>query len=57
MSLSGKDKLDTLEILISKDLVYSYISHTEFVSVNNVLKKYEYMKNAIKNPKTFNSVN
>ena len=36
--LLEKDKLNTTEVLISKALVDSYISHGEFVSVNNVLK-------------------
>ena len=33
-------KLDTIEILFSKALIDSYISHYEFVSINNVLKEY-----------------
>ena len=37
--LLGKDKLNTIEILISKALIDSYISHDEFVSVNNVLRE------------------
>ena len=32
----GKDELNTIEILISKVLIDSYVSHDEFVSVNNV---------------------
>ena len=36
----GKDKLNTIEVLISKYLVDLCISHDEFVSVNNVLRKY-----------------
>ena len=36
--LLGKDKLNTIEVLISKALVDSYINHDEFVSVNNVLR-------------------
>ena len=32
--LLGKDKLNTIEVLISNALVDSYISHDEFVSVN-----------------------
>ena len=36
----GKDKLNTIEVLISKALTDSYISHVEFVSVNNVLTEY-----------------
>ena len=31
-----KDKLNTIEVLISKALIDSYISHEKFVSVNNV---------------------
>ena len=48
----GKDKLNTIEVLISKALLDSYISHDEFVSVNNVLREYNEMKEEIKNPKT-----
>ena len=33
-----KTKLNTIEVLISKDLIDSYISHKEFVSANNVLR-------------------
>ena len=43
-----KDKLNTIEILISQSLIDSYISHDEFVSVNNVLKEYNEMKEEIK---------
>ena len=32
--LLGKNKLSTIEVLISKALIDSYISHDEFVSVN-----------------------
>ena len=32
----GKDELNTIEVLISKVLIDSYVSHDEFVSVNNV---------------------
>ena len=38
--LSGKDKLNTIEVLIYKALIDSYISHDEFVSENNKLRKY-----------------
>ena len=34
----GKNKLNTIEVLISKALIDSYISQDEFVSVNNVLR-------------------
>ena len=37
--LLGKAKLDTTKLLISKVLIDSYISHGEFVSVNNVLRE------------------
>ena len=36
--LLEKDKLNTIEVLISKTLIDTYISHDEFVSVNNVLR-------------------
>ena len=36
--LLGKVKLNTIELLISKALIDSDISHDEFASVNNVLK-------------------
>ena len=48
--LLGKDKLNTIEVLIFKALIDSYISHDEFVSINNVLKEYNEMKTEIKNP-------
>ena len=43
-----KDKLNTIEVLISQSLIDSHISHDEFVSVNNVLKEYNEMKEEIK---------
>ena len=52
--LLGKDKLNSIEVLISKYLVDSYISHEEFVSVNNVLREYYGMKEEIKIPETSN---
>ena len=39
-----KDKLNTIEVLISKLLIDSYISHDEFVSVNNALRECNGMK-------------
>ena len=47
----GKDKLNSIEILISKALVDSYISDDEYVSKNNVLREYYKMKEKIKTPK------
>ena len=38
-----------MEVLISKGLIISNISHDEFVSVNNELKEYDDMKEKIKN--------
>ena len=42
----AKYKLNSIEILISKALINSVISQTKFVLINNVLKKYNEMKNA-----------
>ena len=50
--LLGKTKSDTIEVLFSKTLIVSYISHYEFVSVNNVLIEYNEMKEEIKNLET-----
>ena len=49
MILLAKSKLNSIEILISKALIDSVISHDEFVSINNVLKEYNKMKEEIKN--------
>ena len=48
----AKSKLNAIVILITKALSNSYISHKEFVSVNNVLKEYNVTKEEIKNAKT-----
>ena len=42
--LLGKDKLNIIEVMISKALIESYISHDEFLSVNDVLREYNEMK-------------
>ena len=47
--LLGQTKLDTIEVLISKALMDSYINYDEFVSVNNVLREYNKMKEEFKN--------
>ena len=47
-----KSKLNTIEVLISKALIVSYISHDELVSLNNVLKEFMEMKEEITNPET-----
>ena len=44
----GKKKRNAL---ISKGLSNSYINHDKFVSVNNLLREYNEMKEEIKNPK------
>ena len=45
----GKDQLNAIEVLISKDLIDSYVIHDEFLSVNNVLREYYEVKEEIKN--------
>ena len=50
--LSIIDKLNTITVLIYKALIDSYISHDEFVSVNNVLREYNEMKKLRKNSET-----
>ena len=47
----AKTNLDNISSL-SKRLSESYISHFEFVVINNVLKEYNEMKEEIKNLKT-----
>ena len=42
--LLGKDKLN----IISNSLINSYISHDEFISVHNELRKYNEIKEEIK---------
>ena len=46
--LLGKTKLNTIEVLTSKALIDLCISHDEFVSVNNVFREYNEMKEEIK---------
>ena len=47
-----KSKLHSIEVLISKALIDSFISHNNFVLINNLLKEYYAMKEEIKNLKT-----
>ena len=47
--LLAKPKLNTIEVVISKALIDSNISHDEFVSINNMLKEFYDMKEEIKN--------
>ena len=51
--LLGKSKLNSREVLISKDLIDSNLSHDEFILINNILKEYDYMKEEIKILKTW----
>ena len=50
--LLAKSKLIRIEVLISKVLIDSVISHDEFVLIKNPLKEYNEMKEEIKNLKT-----
>ena len=47
--LLAKSKLCSLEVLISKALIDSNISHDQLVLMNNVLKEYDDMKEEIRN--------
>ena len=40
----GKSKLNTVEVIISKALTDSYISHDEFFAVNSLLKNMKWKK-------------
>ena len=44
VKLLAKYKLNNIEVLISKVLIDSNISHDKFVLINNVLKEYDNMK-------------
>ena len=48
--LLPKPKLDTSEVSISEALINLYINHDKFVSVNNVMRKYNEIKEKGKNP-------
>ena len=48
----AKSKLNSIKVLISKDLIDSVISHDEFVLMSNVLKEDNKMKEEIKNLNT-----
>ena len=47
-----KSKMNNVEVLISKALIDSVISHDEFFLINNVLKDYDKMEKELKNLKT-----
>ena len=44
-----KSKLNSIEVLISKALIDSNVSHDEFVSINNVPKEFDNIKEEMKN--------
>ena len=48
----AKSKLYSIEVLISKTLIDSVVSHDEFVLINNVIKGYNDIKEGIKSLKT-----
>ena len=48
----AKSKVNSVEVLISKALIDSNISHDEFVLINNVLKEYDKTLKKIKKLKT-----
>ena len=50
--LLAKSKSNSVGVLISQALIDSFISHDEFVLINDVLKGYSKMKEKIKNLKT-----
>ena len=52
MVLLAKSKLNRIQVLISKAIIDSDISHDELILINNVLKEYEEMREEIKNLKT-----
>ena len=47
--MSAKSKINKIEVLISKALIDSDISHDEFILINNVLKEFYDTKEEIKN--------
>ena len=47
--LLGKAKSATIAVPIFKALMDSYISHDQFVLVNDILREYNEMKEEIKN--------
>ena len=49
--LLAKSKLNSIEVLVSKALIDSVISHEEFALINNAIKEYNKIKE-VKNLKT-----
>ena len=48
----AKNKLNSIEVTISKTLIDSNISHHVLVLINNILKEFDDMKEDINNLKT-----
>ena len=48
----SKSKLNSIDVLISKALIDTVVSHDEFVLVDNFLREYNKMKDDIKDLKT-----
>ena len=46
----AKTKLNSIEVLISKGLIDSYMIHDEFASINHAIKEYNEFKEKIQNP-------
>ena len=53
IEILAKSKLISIDVLISKSLINSYINHKELVTVNNVLREYNKMKAEIKKSQDF----
>ena len=47
--LIAKAKLNSVEILMSKALIDTNITHDELVSINNVSKEYDDIKEEVRN--------
>ena len=54
--LLGKTKSTDIEVWIPKSLIDLYISHDEFISVNNALREYNDTRKRNKNKKSWISV-
>ena len=52
----AKNKLNSIEVTISKTLIDSNISHHVLVLINNILKEFDDMKEDVNNLKTSLSV-
>ena len=46
--LLAKSKLNSIEVLLSKSLIDSVVSHDKFVLISNALKEYNEMREEIK---------